>query len=103
MNIPAPPFVVVFVADPSIYTITHDSEGYLSSSMLIVSAFLTMLVFSALVVIFVLSRSSDEYKIKTTFLRQTQEIQLCIRDKSITKKTPESFTKVCQTHSFHTE
>ena len=51
----------------------------------------------------VLSRSSDEYKIKTTFLRQTQEIELCIRDKSITKKTPESFTKVCQTHSLHTE
>ena len=51
----------------------------------------------------VLSRPSNEYKIKTTFLRQTQEIELCIRDKSLTKKTPGSFTKVCQTHSFHTE
>ena len=41
----------------------------------------------------VLSRSFDEYKIKTTFLRQTQEIELCIRDKSLTKKTSGSFIK----------
>ena len=34
---------------------------------------------------------SNEYKIKTTFLRQTQEIELCIRDKSLTKKIPGSF------------
>ena len=39
MYIPAPPFVVVFVAEPSVYTLIHDSEGYLSSSMLIVSGF----------------------------------------------------------------
>ena len=39
MYIPAPPFVVAFVADPSVYTLTHDSEGYSSSSMLIVSVF----------------------------------------------------------------
>jgi hypothetical protein len=32
----APPFVVAFVADPSVYTLTHDSEGYFYSSMLIV-------------------------------------------------------------------
>ena len=42
-------------------------------------------------------------RLRTTFLGQTQEIELCIRDKSLTKKTPGSFTKVCQTHSFHTE
>ena len=52
MYIPAPPFVIAFVVDPSVYTLTHDSEGYFSSSMLIVSVFLTMLVCSALVVIF---------------------------------------------------
>ena len=46
------PFVVAFVVDPSVYTLTHDSEGYFSSSMLIVRFFLTMLVCSALVVIF---------------------------------------------------
>jgi hypothetical protein len=40
MYIPDPPFVVVFVAEPSVYTLTHDSEGYFSSSMLIVSVFL---------------------------------------------------------------
>jgi hypothetical protein len=50
-----------------------------------------------------LSRPSDEYKIKTTFLRQTQDIELCIKDKHLTKKTPGSVTKECQTHSFHTE
>ena len=53
MHIPAPPFVVVIVAEPSVFTLIHDSEGYLSSSMFIVSGFfLTMLVCSALVVIF---------------------------------------------------
>ena len=46
------PFVVAFMADPSVCTLTHYSEGYFSSSMLIVRFFLTMLVCSALVVIF---------------------------------------------------
>jgi hypothetical protein len=41
----------------------------------------------------VLSKPSNEYKIKTTFLGQTQEIELCIRDKSLTKKTSGSFIK----------
>ena len=39
MYIPAPPFVVAFVADLSVYTLTHDSERYFSSSMLIVRVF----------------------------------------------------------------
>ena len=39
MYILAHPFVVTCVADPSVYTLTHDSEGYFSSSMLIVSVF----------------------------------------------------------------
>jgi hypothetical protein len=42
-------------------------------------------------------------RLRTTFLGQTQEIELRIRDKSLTKKIPGSFTKVCQTHSFHPE
>ena len=41
----------------------------------------------------VLSRPSNDYKIKTTFVRQTHEIELCIRDKSLTKKTSGSFIK----------
>ena len=52
MYIPILPFVVAFVADPSVYTLTHDSDWYFSSSMVIVIVFLTMLFCSAVVVIF---------------------------------------------------
>jgi hypothetical protein len=47
-----------------------------------------------------LSRLSDEYNIKTTFLGQTQEIELCIRDNNLTKRILGGFTKECQIHSF---
>ncbi|VDI25179.1 Hypothetical predicted protein [Mytilus galloprovincialis] len=37
-------------------------------------------------------RPPNEYQTETTLIRQTQKIQLYIRDKSITKKTPRSST-----------